>query len=263
MRDNIRKLSSKDFLIWYYMDKKRYEKLDVLLLNQMDNEYFPLLFQHYITSLFYSEQGKSNSLINIVSYTRKASIDIDKMYLNDFGFSYYNKIGNYIITSDFDSDNYSLLAGNNSIPHFKIAGYISKYGSDFYYRFGGVRELKIFEKDFSQFSSGRKKITYNKNFKSLLNKMQSSTEYEFPHKNDFYEDFNSHWDYYISNDITDLKEFNNKNSIPNYQKIYQDNFSYLSLLSEMNYTKSNQFKSLITTIASILAIVISLLALFG
>jgi hypothetical protein len=168
---------------------------------------------------------------------------------------------NYVISSDFDEVNYCLLAGNNSIPNFCVNGSIAKYGNDFYYQFSGVRELRIFEKEFSKFSSERKKIVYNRKFKSLLNKMQSLSEYELPHRPDFYEDFNSNWEFYISNDITDLKEFHNKNMMFDYKKIYHDNYSYLALLSEMNYTKSNQTNSLTATIVSILATIISIIAL--
>ena len=193
MRDNIKKLSSKDYLIWYYMDEDRDKEPNELMLTQMNNEYFSLLLQHYITTFLYTEQGKDNQLINIVCYTRTDPINIDKMYLGDFGISYHNKRENYVITSDYNEINYSLLAGNKVIPYFSVMGYVANYGNKFYYCFSGLKELKIFEKEFSKFSSGRKKIVYNKKYKALLNKMQSLSEYELPHKKKFYKEFNSNW----------------------------------------------------------------------
>lgn len=229
----------------------------------MNREYFPLLIQHYITSFLYTEQGKNNQLINIICYTRKESIAINKLYLGDFGISYYSKKENYVITTDFDEISYSLLTGNNHIPSFSIIGYIATYGNEFYYHFNGIREIKIFERKFSKFSSGRKKISYNKNFKSLLNKMQSITKYSPAPRNNFYKPFNSNWNFYISNDKTDLKDFHNKGKRINYQKIYQDNFSYMNMFSEINYTKSNRLNTIIATIASIVAVIISVISLLA
>ncbi len=263
MRDNIKKLSSKDYSIWYHICKDRNQSLDELLLTQMNREYFPLLIQHYITTFLYTEQGRTNQLVNIICYSRKESIDIDKLYLEDFGVSYYNKNENYVISTDFDETSYSLLAGNNRIPFFSVMGYIANYGNEFYYHFNGIRELKIFEREFSKFSSGRKKISYNKNFKSLLNKMQSITEYSPSPRTNFYKQFNSNWDFYVSNDKTDLKDFHNKGRKINYQKIYQDNFSYLNMLSEINYTKSNRRNAIITTITAIIAVIISVVSLLN
>lgn len=261
MHDNITQLTSKDYTIWYHICKDRNSGLDELMLTQMNNEYFSLLIQRYITTFLYTEQGKENQLINIVCYTRKKPINIDKIYLEDLGVSYYNKKANYVITTDFDEISYSLLAGSNSIPYFSVMRYIADYGNEFYYLFSGIRELKIFERQFSKFSSGRKKISYNKNYKSLLNKLQGITEYALPPRNNFYKAFNSDWDFYISNEKTNLKDFHNKGKKINYQKIYQDNFSYLNLLSEINYTKSNQLNTIIATVVSIIAVVISVVAL--
>ena len=45
--------------------------------------------------------------------------------------------------------------------------------NEFFYCFFGYRELKLFEREFSKFSTGRKSIAYNREFKKLLNKLQS------------------------------------------------------------------------------------------
>ena len=263
MRDNITKLSSKDYSIWYHICIDSNQTLDELLLTQMHSEYFPLLLQRYITTYLYTEQGKKNQLINIVCFTRETPIDINKMYLGDFSISFYNKKDNYVIIADYDEVSYSLLAGNNRIPFFSVTGYIANYGNEFYYHFNGIRELKIFEREFSKFSSGRKKTSYNKKFKDLLNKMQSITEYSPAPRNNFYKQFNSNWDFYISNDKSNLKDFHNKGKRINYQKIYQDNFAYMNILSNINYTKSNRFTTIIAATASIIAVIISVISLLA
>ncbi len=260
--DNLGKINSKDFYTWYYLSKKRSEKIDVLLLEQMHDEYFTIVCQHYITNYLYSEQGKLNHLINMVHMTRKEAINIDNMYLGNLGVSYYNRNSNYVISADFDGVNYCLQAGNNSIPYFGICGYISKYGNEFYYRFFGNRELKIFECEFSKFSTGRKKITYNNELKKLLNKMQSVSETENIIVEDFEKSFEKEWDFYISNEKMDLKEYHIED-LQNYKKIYKNNFEYLKLLSDMNYTRSSHINAIVATLASIAATVISVIALIG
>lgn len=67
--DNIRNLTSKDYIIWHRISKeegKRKDDMDYWLAEQMTEESFPLICQHYITSFLYSEQGKNNPLINMV-----------------------------------------------------------------------------------------------------------------------------------------------------------------------------------------------------
>lgn len=59
--DNIRNLTSKDYIIWHRISKeegKRKDDMDYGLAEQMTEESFPLICQHYITSFLYSEQGK-------------------------------------------------------------------------------------------------------------------------------------------------------------------------------------------------------------
>ena len=188
--DNIKKITSKDYAIWYnIINIMGKDELDCLMLEQMQHEYFSLIFQHYITSYFYSEQGKENRLVNMVYMTRKKPINIDDLYLGDLSLSFYNQESNYVITGDLDGENYCLYAGNNRIPSFSILGYIVRYGNEFYYRFFGNRELIIFEREFSKFSTGRKKITYNRHMLKLLNKMQSVSETESRREESFYEDF--------------------------------------------------------------------------
>lgn len=61
------------------------------------------------------------------------------------------------------------------------------------------------------------------------------------------------WDFFISNEKTNLK-YSHKNKKINYSDIYKENFSYLQLLSEINYTKNNHINTVAATIASIIAI---------
>ncbi|MDD2647820.1 MAG: hypothetical protein PHU22_03325, partial [Eubacteriales bacterium] len=257
MQDNIKKLSSKDYSLWYSMHKSNDDTPDILMLNQMNKEYFPLLLQRYITSYLYTEEGKEYPLINLVCYTRKAPVDINKLYLGDICVSYYNAKGKYVISSDYDGVNYSLLAGGGSIPNFGITRYIAGYGNDFYYRFFGIRELRIFEREFSKYSTGRKRVCFNKEFKRLLNKMQSITECKITRTDDIYKQLKREWIFYKSNDKANLKDFHNRAGKINYQKIYQDNFAYLNILSEINNAKSNRFISLAAIVISVIAIIVS------
>lgn len=256
--DNITKLNSKDYVIWYRIDKT--SKDDYLALEQMNDEYFAIICQHYITSILYSEDGKMHQLVNMTCMTRKEPIDIEKIYLHDMGMSYYNKKSNYIISCDYDRVNYYLLAGNNTIPYFNASAYVCMYGNDFYYYFFGNRELKMFEVEFSKYSTGRKKIKYNKKFRTLLNKIQGLSDYESRRTDEFYEKFSASWELYVGNDKSDLREYYG-NRVEEYKEIYEKNFSYLKLLSEMNYTNSNQVNTLVATVASIIATIIAVISL--
>lgn len=191
--DNIRNLTSKDYIIWHRISKeegKRKDDMDYGLAEQMTEESFPLICQHYITSFLYSEQGKNNPLINMEYRIRKASIDIDRLYLKGIVIAYYNKKWNYVICSDFDKPNYCMLTGNNRFPQFNICEYIATYRNEFFYCFFGYRELKLFEREFSKFSTGRKSIAYNKEFKKLLTRLQSVSEVESRKEKDIYTAFN-------------------------------------------------------------------------
>ena len=135
--DNLQKINSKDFFHWYNVGESRDDFENYLSLYQMNEEYFAIICQHYITSFLYSEQGKLYQLVNMVGMTRKQPINIDKIYLGDMGYSYHDKKENYIITCDYEQVNYCLLAGNNRIPQFSLCRYVARYGNEFYYQFFG------------------------------------------------------------------------------------------------------------------------------
>lgn len=259
IHDNIRKISKKDFAVWYNIDETR-EFDKYLALEQIHDEYFSIICQHYITTFLYSEHGKNKLLINMTIATRKEEIDIDKLYLGDISVSFYNKEDNYVIVSDYYKTSYLMMAGNNRIPYFGVCAYIARYGNDFYYRFFGTKELKDFEQNFSKYTTGRKLIKYNKEFMSLLNKMQSISENKLYHNTDFFDEFNKTWDFYVGNDKTDLKSHWDID-IEKYQTIYKNNFEYLKLLSEVHYSKINNLNSVIATITAIIATIISIIAL--
>lgn len=177
----------------------------------MTEESFPLICQHYITSFLYSEQGKNNLLINMEYRIRKAPIDINRLYLKGTAIAYYNKKLNYVICSDFDKPNYCMLTGNNLFPQFSICEYIATYRNEFFYCFFGYRELKLFEREFSKFSTGRKSIAYNKEFKKLLNKMQSVSEVESRKEKDVYGKSQTHrylqWYFLIEQNLETVSNF--------------------------------------------------------
>ena len=64
----------------------------------------------------------------------------------------------------------------------------------------------------------------------------------------------------MCNDKMNLAEYHEK-STSQIKEIYKNNFSYLKLLSEMNYAKSNRINSFVTTVASIIATIIAIIAL--
>jgi hypothetical protein len=173
--------------------------------------------------------------------------------------AFYNKERKYaLIRSDRQEDSYLLLSGENLIPNFGITGYISRYGNHFYYKFFGYRELKLFEAEFSQFANGRKKITYNKQLKSLLNRMQSLTDGRTKIFDNIDEEFAKNWDYYYSNEKKEFKDFN-IDYLAKLRNVYSKNFEYLKILTELNYAKSNKFISIIAVGISVVAFVLSLI----
>ena len=257
--DNLPNLTSKDHIIWYNI---RDDKSDnYMALRQMHSEFFNTLCQHYITSLLYSETGSISSLPSINFLVREKPLDIETLYIGDFNKAFYNKEDNYIIIGDFDDDRHYLFSGDNKIPNFNPCGYVSKYGNDFYYKFFGERELKHFEYEFSRYANGREKVKYNKKIKRLLNKIQSLSDYEYPRASNFYSKFNKHWDFYIGNDKDNIKKWHG-NNLKKIKNIYEKNFSYLKLLTEMNYTRSNHTISLLAMLVSVIAAMISLIAIF-
>ena len=256
--DRLDKFKSNSYLIWYYIQDDNEDNF--MSIDQMNSEYFPLIFQNFITSKLYSEQGKNHQLINLTYFTRKEPIEIDNLYLGDICESYYNKKSNFVITSDSDEVNYVLKAGNNHIPYFDVVPYIAKYGNELYYYLFGHRELRLFEGEFSRFVTGRKGIYYNKSFKKLLNKTQSISNIHTKMDKDIYTELGKEWAYYIANDEKDFSEHTNI-SLDDYKSIYNDNFSYLKLISEMNYTKSNHINTIVATIVAIIAAVISIIDL--
>lgn len=191
--ENISKLNSKDYLPVYNISSNM--KLNIDTIEEMDYDFFESIFQHYITSLFYSENGKTSKLTCMIHSTRNAAFDIDKLDLQHYGVSYYNKKENYLISAS-QGDSYCLLAGNNCSPYFNLTNYICKYGNNFYYMFFGYKELKQLELEFSKYSTGRKKVKYDKSYIALLNKSQSMLDTRRTSKADIFKAFNKNWELY-------------------------------------------------------------------
>lgn len=257
--DNLPKLTKKDYITWYHIKNDKED--NYMALQQMHTEFFNIVCQHYITTLLYSDQGSSNLLLNITFFVREQPIDISTLYISDFGKAFYNRKENYIIVSDFHGDRHCLYSGNNKIPNFNPCGYISKYGNDFYYKFFGEKELKNFEHEFSRYTNGRAKAKYNKKIMKLLNKIQSLSDYEYPNSSKFYSEFNDSWDFYVGNETEDIKKWHG-NNLKKIKNIFERNFEYLKVLTEMNYTRSNHSISIIAAIISVVATIISLIAIF-
>lgn len=244
--------TQKDYYEYYGITSIKVD--NYISLTQMHQDFFRLICQHYITSLLFSREGKKHKLINMVMLTRKKPIEISKIYLSDNGFGYYYKKDNFFIITDYKETDYILCAGQNQIPHFSLIKYVAKYGNRFFLNMFGQREIKIFECEFSKYISGRKKITYNKEYYQLLRKIQGLSSVETKKISDFYDEFNWEWDFYIANKKADIASFHKfyRNDI---KEIYVSSFEYMKINTEINNALSNKY-------IAILALVISIIALF-
>lgn len=248
--------SRKDYVHYYRVSNDKRD--NYLMLDQMNDEFFSIICQHYITSLFFSRYGKNYKMINMVAMTREKPINISEMYITDMGVSYYSKEGNYVIVSDLDETDYTLCAGNNMIPSFSLTSYIGRYGNDFYNKLFGNREIKIFENEFSKYISGRKRVKYNTEFIQLFRKIQSLSLAETKSTKEFYDVFNAKWDFYISNDKEKVKEYHKKYH-SDLRAIYQSSYEYMKMMTEIDYAKTNKSIAVLAVIISVVAILVSLL----
>lgn len=244
----------KDYTHYYQVSKDKND--NYMILDQMYSDFFTIICQHYITSLLFSRYGKRYKLISLTVMTRKNPINISQLYITDYGFGYYSKEGNYIIISDYEETEYTLYAGNNRIPNFSLASCIGKYGNDFYLKFFGNREIKIFENEFSKYISGRKRVNYNAEFVRLFRKIQSLSVAETRSMKEFYDEFNAKWDFYITNDKAKIKDYHKKYH-SDLRIIYQSSYEYMKMMTEINYAKSNKFIAVLALIISIIAIFLS------
>ena len=261
MCDTMRLFTEKDYVFWYpSINYIKENELDGLLLETMDQAFFPIVCQHYITSLLYSEQGSQGPLINMVYQSRKDKIDIGEIYLGDMDYSYYNRKENYFITSDYRHINYTLCAGDNRVPNFSVLGLVAKYGNSFYYHFAGYSELKKYEHIFSKYFTGRKRLFYSKKFYSLIRKMKSIAEIESRRNDNLSEGFDKNWEFYIANEKQDFSEYVEKVAV-NFRDIYQENFSYLKMVSEMRYSQMGIVNSIVATIISVIAVIVAIIAI--
>ena len=232
-------------------------KLEIIY--EMNQNYFEYICQHFVTSLFFSETGTKRKLLSIVYQIRKESIDIDKIYLGDnLCISYYNKDQNIILNRNYDSTKYVLLSGDNEVPKFDISEYVMKYGNIFYLRIMGESELTFFEKEYSKYVSGRKKIYFNREIIKLFKQVRSFSECQplRGSEQDLMKDFDKNWILYKGNNKCRLKDYKYI-KIEDYKKIYEEKYDYMEKMAEINYTKSNQVIAVISVIIAILAIICS------
>ena len=227
------------------------------MIYEMNQIYFEYICQHFVTSLFFSETGAKRKLLSVIYQIRKESIDINKIYLGDgLCISYYDKDKNIILNRNYDSTNYVLLSGNNVIPNFGISEYIMKYGNIFYLRIMGEPELTFFEKEYSKYVSGRKKIYFNREIIKLFKQVRSFSECQplRGSEQDLMKDFDKNWILYKGNNKCRLKDYKYI-KIEDYKKIYEEKYDYMEKMAEINYTKSNQVIAVISVIIAILAII--------
>lgn len=239
------------------------EETNFSRMREFDYIAVPLIFQHYITSYLYSERGSNQNLLSFQFFSTEQEIDINKIYLGDFGVSFYNRDQKYIITQsslDNEMSDYTVLSHNASVLKFSVLPLIASFGNSFYFKFFGSYELRHFEKQFSMYSNGSSKIAFNRSYKNLLNWTQSLTVLDKQSYSSFEAKMKNNWIVFEGNDEIEFDTVFNKD-ISYYKSIFENNFQYLKLLSEMRYTKSNNTASIVSTVAALVAIVISILTM--
>lgn len=239
------------------------EETNFSRMREFENIAIPLIFQHYITSYLYSERGGNQNLLSFQFFSNEEEIDINKIYLGDFGVSFYNRDQKYIITQASlynEMSGYTILSHNASVQEFSVLPLIASFGNLFYFKFFGSYELRHFEKQFSMYSNGISKIAFNSSYKNLLNWTQSLTVLDRQSYSSSEEKIKNNWIVFAGSDEIELDKVFDKD-ISYYKNIFENNFQYLKLLSEMRYTKSNNTASIVSTAAALVAIVISILAM--
>ena len=259
--DSIRKIDpDRDYAEYYYIKGKK-DGDYFLALEQMEEELLPRILQHFITSKLYSEQGRFFPLINVVVLTRKKEIEIDKLYLNDSGLSYYNKKENYVISVDYEGTDYTLFSGGGRIPNFWLAVMINKYGNELYDYIYGEKQLKAIENRFSKYFNDRKPAKYNKELIVLLNLLESLSPVENRRRYDFCDIFNQNWDFYIGNEVKNFGEFVGETK-RDYKIVYDNLFTFLKLKSDITNAVSTKWISLASAVFAAAAFAISLVSLW-
>ena len=247
---------------FFYYDIKENQDVNYQWMLKFEFNLFPIILQHYITTYFYSETGRDYELICLTAMVSSEKLDLKNFDIGFMAEGFYNKKGNYLIRRDFTQENaYFLISGKNHMPSFQIIEYIRSFGNEFFYKYFGYRELKIFEEQFSKYASGRRKITFNKKIKSLLNRLQALTDGKTIPFNNLEKQFEENWDYYWSNNKTNYNELHGEN-LTRIKEVYSKNFDYFKILTELNYTKWNKIASIFTIVISILATIIALVGIF-
>ena len=97
----------------------------------------------------------------------------------------------------------------------------------------GESELTFFEKEYSKYVSGRKKIYFNREIIKLFKQVRSFSECQplRGSEQDLMKDFDKNW------------------------ILYEEKYDYMEKMAEINYTKSNQVIAVISVIIAILAII--------
>lgn len=187
---NIPKLNKNDYRPFYICDNDKQGNYRLLL--QARNELFPIICQHYITSLLHSDNGCRKKLPSLSFFTREAPFNIDTFAGTQFGRLFYNKKDNFVVEGNFDENTFNLFAGDNKLPHLRVSKLISQYGNNFYYVFLGEQFLHDFEIIYSKDVS-RKRIK-NKQFSNLLKLYYGLSDVNlFDNRKDMIKNFNEKW----------------------------------------------------------------------
>lgn len=252
--DNIVSISKKDYHPAYRIDKNN-NNLNFNSLIQTQQDFLPIICQHYITTYLYSEEGYEDKLPSLTFCTRKKIFNIKDFPLGHFGNNYYNKEQNYIIKENFDNDEFMLFAGNNLVPRFYITDLICRYGNSFYYLFLGKRFLNNFEYDFSKYATGRKKIE-NSDLSKLLDYYYGLVDNQH-----IYEDivvrFKEKWLLFQGEKNKDYNP-DVQETLTMYKNIFHNAYEHFKAKTDLSINKTGRIISYTALAISIISVVVSI-----
>lgn len=257
---NIPKLTRKDYKPYYYFFKDDTKTSNYAKVRQAQSELFPVICQHYITTLLYSENGQQGKLPSLSFFNRKASINIDTFAGTQFGKILYNKKQNFIVEEDFESNTFRLYSGDNKLPRLCISEMIFRYGNKFYFVFLGRQFIKNFELTYSKYVS-RKRITNNELLKLLKFYYGLSDDSIFCHPRDLISDFNKDWELYFGYDKAGFAS-EALQVIEQYKSIFHNVYEHCKTQTDIKTSKTGRIISYCALGISFISVVLSLILNF-
>lgn len=257
--DNIKLLNKNDFRPFYTCEN-RTKQSDYDKLIQAQNELFPIICQHYITSFLYSRNGRQLKLPSLCYYTSENQFKIDTFSGTQFGQMFYNKNENYVVECDFEGTTFKLFAGDNKLPKLCVAELICNYGNIFYFAFLGQQYIKSFELTFSQYTS-RKSISSKKLSFTLKLYYALSDDTSLSYPRDLLIDFKKDWEFYYALKKIDFESVILQ-TIEKYKSIFHNAYEHCKARMDIQTSKAGRIISYCALGCSIISLIISMILHF-